>query len=83
MTLAELTQVEIHENGKTTHIASFDDYLSTATKLHQKLLVELKSVPGNKKDFVELFAKKYGKQLLKNKDMVHSLNYDYIEQTKN
>jgi hypothetical protein len=49
MTLAELTQVEIHENGKTTHIASFDDYLSTATKLHQKLLVELKSVPGNKK----------------------------------
>ena len=82
MTLAELTQVEIHENGKTTHIASFDDYLNTATKLHQKLLVELKSVPGNKKDFVELFAKKYGKQLLKNKDMVHSLNYDYIEQTK-
>lgn len=82
MTLEELTNTEIHENGKTTHIASFDDYLSTATRLHQKLLVELKQVPGNKKDFVTLFTKKYGTQLVKNKDMVHSLSYDYIEQTK-
>lgn len=82
MTLDELTQTQIRENGKTTYIASFDDYLATATKLHQKLLVELKSVPGNKKDFVTLFAKKYRKQLVKNKDMVHSLNYNYIEGTK-
>jgi len=83
MTLDELTQTQIHENGKVTHIASFDDYLATSTRLHQKLLVELKSVPGNKKDFVKLFAKKYQKQLLKNKAMVHSLNYNYIEETKN
>ena len=82
MTLDELRHTQIHENGKTTYIASFDDYLATATKLNQKLLVELKSVPGNKKDFVKLFAKKYGKRLVKNKDMVHSLNYSYIEQTK-
>ncbi|MGQ2376464.1 glycerophosphoryl diester phosphodiesterase membrane domain-containing protein [Companilactobacillus zhachilii] len=83
MTLDELKQTQIHENGKTTYIASFDDYLATATRLNQKLLVELKSVPGNKKDFVKLFAKKYQKQLLKNKDMVHSLSYNYIEETKN
>lgn len=83
MTLDELKQTQIHENGKTTYIASFDDYLDTATRLNQKLLVELKSVPGNKKDFVKLFAKKYQKQLLKNKDMVHSLSYSYIEETKN
>lgn len=83
MTLNELKQTQIHENGKTTYIASFDDYLATATRLNQKLLVELKSVPGNKKDFVKLFAKKYQKQLLKNKDMVHSLSYSYIEETKN
>ncbi|KRN98773.1 glycerophosphoryl diester phosphodiesterase membrane domain-containing protein [Companilactobacillus kimchiensis] len=82
MTLEELKNTDIHENGKTTKIVSFDDYLNTATRLHQKLLVELKSVPGNKADFVKLFAKKYGKQLLKNKDMVHSLNYNYIEETK-
>lgn len=83
MTLQELTNTEVHENGKTTHIASFDDYLSTATNLHQKLLVELKQVSGNKKDFVKLFAKKYGKQLIENKAMVHSLSYNYIEETKN
>lgn len=82
MTLEELTNTEIHENGKTTHIASFDDYLATSTKLNQKLLVELKQVSGNKDDFVKLFAKKYGKQLVKNKDMVHSLSYNYIEDTK-
>lgn len=82
MTLEELTNTQIHENGKTTHIASFDDYLNTATNSHQKLLVELKQVPGNKADFVKLFAKKYGKQLAQNKDMVHSLSYNYIEETK-
>lgn len=82
MTLQELTNTEVHENGKTTHIASFNDYLSTATDLHQKLLVELKQVPGNKKDFVKLFAKKYGKRLIENKAMVHSLSYNYIEETK-
>jgi len=82
MTLAELTQTQVRENGKVTHIASFDDYLATSTKLHQKLLVELKAVPGNQKDFVKLFAKKYQKRLLKNKAMVHSLNYNYIEETK-
>lgn len=82
MTLDELTNTEIHENGKTTHIASFDDYLQTATNLNQKLLVELKQVSGNKKDFVKLFAKKYGKRLIANKAMVHSLSYNYIEETK-
>ncbi|WP_164509347.1 glycerophosphoryl diester phosphodiesterase membrane domain-containing protein [Companilactobacillus jidongensis] len=79
MTLAELQRVTIHENGKTAHIASFDDYLKTSTKLHQKLLVEFKSVSGNSNDFVKNFAKKYGAQLERNGDMVHSLKYSYIE----
>jgi len=82
MTLQELTNTTIHENGKSTQIASFDDYLDTATKEHQKLLVELKPVSGNSKNFVKAFSKKYGAQLLKNKDMIHSLNYNYIEQSK-
>jgi len=82
MTLAELKNTEVHEDGMTTHIASFDDYLATSTKLHQKLLVELKPVSGNSKNFVKLFAQKYGSQLSENKDMIHSLNYDYIEQSK-
>ena len=82
MTLEELKNTEVHEDGMTSHIASFDDYLATSTKLHQKLLVELKPVSGNGKNFVKLFAQKYGTQLSKNKDMIHSLNYNYIEQSK-
>ncbi|WP_334329373.1 glycerophosphodiester phosphodiesterase [Companilactobacillus sp. HBUAS59699] len=82
MTLRQLQETPIHENGKTAYIASFDDYLQTATNLHQKLLVEFKSVKGNSNDFVANFAKKYGTQLQKNGDMVHSLKYSYIEQSK-
>jgi Glycerophosphoryl diester phosphodiesterase len=82
MTLNELTKVPIHENGYTAHIASFDDYLRAATNAHQKLLVEFKRNSTDTSDFVRLFAKRYGKQLQQNGDMVHSLNYNYIEQSK-
>jgi Glycerophosphoryl diester phosphodiesterase len=82
MTLDELTATQIHENGKTANIASFDDYLTASEKLNQRLLVELKPVSGNSKNFVKLFAQKYGTRLAKNKDMVHSLSYNYIEQSK-
>lgn len=82
MTLNELTKVPIHENGYTAHIASFNDYLRAATNAHQKLLVEFKKNSTDTSDFVQLFAKRYGKQLQQNGDMVHSLNYNYIEQSK-
>ncbi|GEO57787.1 glycerophosphoryl diester phosphodiesterase membrane domain-containing protein [Companilactobacillus bobalius] len=82
MTLDELTSTKIHENGKTAYIASFDDYLATSEKLNQKLLVEFKSVSGNSKDFVKRFFQKYGARLYQDKDMVHSLSYKYIEQSK-
>ena len=82
MSLADLQQVTIHENGRSAHIASFDDYLATAIKLHQKLLIEYKPVRGNSDNFIQNFGKKYGKQLRKNGDMVHSLKYSYIEQSK-
>lgn len=82
MTLDELTSTKIHENGKTAYIASFDDYLAASEKLNQKLLVEFKSVPGNSNNFVKHFAQKYGTRLYQDKDMVHSLSYKYIEQSK-
>lgn len=82
MTLNQLKQVKIHENGKTAYIASFDDYLKEATKLHQKLLIEYKDVKGNGPDFVKNFAHKYDRQLQHNGDMVHSLDYDYIQESK-
>ncbi len=38
LTLDELKQIDIHENGYETKISSFDDYLNRANELHQKLL---------------------------------------------
>ncbi|MFD1417610.1 glycerophosphodiester phosphodiesterase [Companilactobacillus keshanensis] len=82
MTLAQLKKVKIHENGKTAHIASFDDYLAESTMLHQKLLIEYKDVNGNSANFVKGFAHKYNRQLQHNGDMVHSLDYNYIQESK-
>lgn len=82
MTLSQLKKVKIHENGKSAYIASFDDYLKESTKLHQKLLIEYKDVNGNSSNFVKNFAHKYHRQLKHNGDMVHSLDYDYIQESK-
>ncbi|WP_334333071.1 glycerophosphodiester phosphodiesterase [Companilactobacillus sp. HBUAS59544] len=82
LTLAQLKKIKIHENGKTAHIASFDDYLTASEKMDQKLLVEFKAVSGNSKNFVKLFSQKYGARMLEDKNMVHSLSYKYIEQSK-
>ncbi|MFD1670722.1 glycerophosphoryl diester phosphodiesterase membrane domain-containing protein [Agrilactobacillus yilanensis] len=82
MTLKQLTGTKIHENGQTASIASFDDYLKTANALDQKLLVEFKDVRGNRANFVKRFAQKYNRQLIQNKAMIHSLSYNYIEQSK-
>ncbi|AKP67894.1 glycerophosphoryl diester phosphodiesterase membrane domain-containing protein [Companilactobacillus ginsenosidimutans] len=82
MTLAELQQVTVHENGKSDHLASFDDYQNEATKLHQKLLVEFKRTPSTKSDFVQKFSNRYETKLRKNHDMIHSLDYNFIQQSK-
>lgn len=82
MTLAELQQVTVSENGKSDHLASFDDYLRESHKLHQKLIVELKKTPSTKSDFVKKFTTRYESQLEKNHDMVHSLDYDFIQESR-
>ena len=43
LTLEELTKLDISENGYHTKVSSFDDYLSKANELHQKLLIEIKT----------------------------------------
>jgi glycerophosphoryl diester phosphodiesterase len=82
MTLAELQQVTVSENGKSDHLASFDDYLRESHKLNQKLIVELKKTPSTKSDFVKKFTTRYESQLEKNHDMVHSLDYDFIQESR-
>ena len=78
LTLAELTNTVISENGKKALIPSFDDYLSAAEKINQKLLVEIKVSPLDSPKMVENFSKRYGARLLKDKAMIHSLDYNAL-----
>ena len=78
LTLAELTNTVVSENGKKALIPSFDDYLSTAEKINQKLLVEIKVSPLDSPKMVENFSKRYGARLLKDKAMIHSLDYNAL-----
>lgn len=82
MTLAELKKVKVHENGKTAYLASFDDYLKEANKLDQKLLVEFKRTPSTKSDYIDKFSQKYEKGLAKNQAMIHSLDYNFIQDSR-
>lgn len=43
LTLAELTALEVSENGYRTKISSFDAYLNRANELGQRLLIEIKT----------------------------------------
>lgn len=54
--LAELTQMEASEHGQSSPVPSFEDYLSRAEDLQQKLLVEIKTTKaGLSPDDGELF----------------------------
>lgn len=75
LTLAQLKETVVSENGKRALIPSLDDYLSAAEKVHQKLLVEIKTSPLDSKNMVQNFSRKYGNRLLKDQDMIHSLSY--------
>lgn len=78
LTLAELTNTVVSENGKKALIPSFYDYLSAAEKINQKLLVEIKVSPLDSPKMVENFSKRYGARLLKDKAMIHSLDYNAL-----
>ncbi|WP_332372751.1 glycerophosphodiester phosphodiesterase [Lactococcus cremoris] len=78
LTLAELTNTVVSENGKKALIPSFDDYLSAAEKINQKLLVEIKVSPLDSPKMVENFSKRYGARLSKDKAMIHSLDYNAL-----
>ncbi|WP_460017821.1 glycerophosphoryl diester phosphodiesterase membrane domain-containing protein [Lactovum odontotermitis] len=78
MTLSELTKLTVTEKGKSAPLVSFDDYFASAEKLGQKLLIEIKTSPRDSSDILNIFVQKYGARILKNKDMVHSLDYGVI-----
>lgn len=82
MTLAEITKLTAHENGQEARVVSFDDYLATAERLNQKLLVEIKTTKYDSPQLMDNFKKKYGKRLVQNHDMIHSLDYRVISKSE-
>lgn len=79
LTLNQLTKITLHEDGHHAKIASFDQYLKSAAKLKQKLLIEVKTTPNDSPEMLERFNKKYGKLILKRNYQVQSLDYRVIE----
>lgn len=82
LTLDQLTHLTAHENGHQAKIASFDDYLRTANRLHQRLLVEVKTTPQDSPGMLRRFVRRYGTTLVRHHDQLHSLNYRVVKQLR-
>lgn len=59
-------QITVSENGYSTKMTSFDDYLTKANQLEQKLLIEIKTSSQDSKNIMAHFdkIKKYDKSLV-------------------
>lgn len=82
LTLAQLTALTVRENGYTAKIPSLDEYLKTAARYHQKLLVEIKTTARDSKQMLPNFFKEYGPKLLQQNAQVQSLDYAVITAAK-
>jgi len=82
MTLKQLTNVTVTENGYQAKIPSFNDYLNTAIKHHQKLLIEIKTGGADTKDLPERFYRQFGARILANHEQVHTLSYTIMNRLK-
>lgn len=78
LTLRQLTKLTAHENGYQARLVSFDQYLTAAERQHQKLLVEIKTTSADSPKMVERFNCRYGQRLVKDQDLVHSLDYNVV-----
>ena len=79
LTLEELQQIDIHENGYTTKISSFDDYLNRANELHQKLLIEIKTSHKDSPQMMDHFLEKYAGKIKVYGHQMQSLDYHVVE----
>nr|WP_249204736.1 glycerophosphodiester phosphodiesterase [Levilactobacillus brevis] len=82
MTLRQLTKVTVTENGYQAKIPSFNHYLNTAIKHHQKLLIEIKTGSADTPDLPERFYRQFGQRILTNHEQVHTLSYKVMDKLK-
>lgn len=82
MNLAEVQGLKIQQDGHTSHIPSFEEYVKRAKELSIKLLVELKPHGGEPANYVDLFIQKM-KELGVDKDYpAMSLDLSVIEKVE-
>ena len=79
LTLEELKQIDIFENGYQTKISSFDHYLNRANQLNQKLLIEIKTSRKDSAQMMDHFLEKYGAKIKVYGHQMQSLDYHVIE----
>ena len=79
LTLAELTELDIYENGYRIKISSFDTYLKRANQLGQRLLIEIKTSKLDSSDMMDRFLKKYAATIKIYGHQMQSLDYHVID----
>lgn len=82
LTLKELEELTVKENGVEEPVVSFDDYLKKADELNQKLLIEIKNSKKDSKDIITRFVTKYEKHILEKKHILQSLTYQTVSDLK-
>jgi len=82
LTLKQLTQITVTENGYQAKIPSFNHYLNTAIAHHQKLLIEIKTGGADTKDLPERFYRQFGSRIMANHEQVHTLSYKIMNRLK-
>lgn len=78
LTLAELTQLTVQENGHSAKIPSFDEYLAYADAHQQKLLIEIKTTPQDSPEMLDNFIARYQEDILAHGHRIHSLDYQVV-----
>lgn len=79
LTLNQLNKIMLKEDGHRARIASLDSYLKVANKLHQKLLIEIKTTPSDSKIMLQRFNRRYGQLIINRHYQLQSLDYSVIE----
>ncbi|AYM03620.1 glycerophosphodiester phosphodiesterase [Levilactobacillus brevis] len=82
LTLAQLEQLTVHENGYHDRLVGWATYLKVAERLRQPLLVEIKTTPQDSPNAIHQFARQYGTRLRRDGSAVHSLDYRVVTQLK-
>lgn len=82
LTLKELTNLTVSENGYSAKIASFDEYLGHANKYRQKLLIEIKTTNYDSEDMLDNFLRKYEKNMIKKNHIFQTLDYELVKEFK-